>query len=90
LYEKETDTAWIAIIIGEQDARGRGIGALALRYLEDQIKAQGLQRIELGVFDFNTNAIKLYQKSGYQEIGRINDFTFWQGRLWQDIRMENT
>ena len=34
------------------------------------------------------NAIKLYQKAGYTEIGRIKDFVYWQGRLWQDIRME--
>jgi RimJ/RimL family protein N-acetyltransferase len=88
LYNKETNTAWIAIIIGEQDARGKGIGALAMKHVEEQIKAQGFQRIELGVFEFNANAIKLYRKLGYQEIGRINDFTFWQGRRWQDIRME--
>ena len=31
---------------------------------------------------------KLYQKAGYQEICRIPDFTFWQGKMWQDIRME--
>jgi RimJ/RimL family protein N-acetyltransferase len=88
LYKKETSSAWAAINIGEQDARGKGIGTLAMKYLEEQIKAQGFQRIELGVFEFNANAIKLYQKLGYREIGRVNDFTFWQGRLWQDIRME--
>jgi RimJ/RimL family protein N-acetyltransferase len=44
--------------------------------------------MELGVFEFNTHAIKLYEKTGFQEIGRIPDFTFWQGRMWQDIRME--
>jgi RimJ/RimL family protein N-acetyltransferase len=88
LYKKEAGTAWLGIVVGEESARGKGIGALALTYLEEQIKAQGLKRIELGVFEFNTNAIKLYQKLGYQEIGRIDDFTFWQGRLWQDIRMD--
>jgi hypothetical protein len=25
---------------------------------------------------------------GYREIGRIDDFTYWQGKMWQDIRME--
>lgn len=88
LYKKETGTAWIGINIGEESARGKGIGAVALKFLEEQIKAQGLRRIELGVFEFNTSAIKLYKKLGYQEIARIDDFTFWQGKLWQDIRME--
>src|SRR5262245_29634398 len=49
LYKKETGTAWIDIIIGEEIGRGRGIGYLALHYLEKEIKEQGLQRIELGV-----------------------------------------
>jgi len=44
---------------------------------------QGLKRIELGVFEFNTNAINLYQKLGYKDIARINNFT-----CGQDIRME--
>lgn len=88
VYKKESGTAWLGIIIGEEVARGKGIGQRALRYLEEQIKEQGLKRIELGVFEFNTSALKLYQKAGYQEIGRIPDFTYWQGKMWQDIRME--
>jgi RimJ/RimL family protein N-acetyltransferase len=88
LYRKESGTAWIGILIGEEPGRGRGIGSLALQYLESQIRAHGLKRIELGVFEFNTNAMKLYQKLGYQEFARIPNFTYWDGRMWQDIRME--
>jgi RimJ/RimL family protein N-acetyltransferase len=88
LFKKEPGTAWIGIIIGEATARGKGIGQRALQHLEAAIRQQGWKRIELGVFEFNTNAIKLYRKSGYQEIGRIPDFTYWNGKLWQDIRME--
>ena len=88
LYKKETGSAWIGINIGEESARGKGIGIQAMQYLEQEIKAYGLRRIELGVFEFNVNAIKLYKKMGYQEIIRIDDYTFWQGKMWQDIRME--
>ena len=88
LFKDEAGTAWIGIGIGEESARGKGIGFLAMQYLEEQIKRQGLQRIELGVFEFNTKAIKLYQKLGYIEIIRIEDFTYWNGKMWQDIRME--
>lgn len=88
LYKKEAGTAWIGIIIGEEIARGKGIGSLAMKYLEEQIKRQGLKRIELGVFEFNKNAIKLYKKLRYKEIARINDFTCWKDKMWQDIRME--
>jgi len=88
LFMKEAGTAWIGIIIGEQTARGKGIGYLALQYLEEQIKLQGLKRIELGVFEFNKQAINLYQQLGYQEIARIEEYSYWQGKMWQDIRME--
>jgi RimJ/RimL family protein N-acetyltransferase len=88
LYKKEPGTAWIGIIIGEETGRGRGIGFQAIKYMEEQIKAQGLKRIELGVFEFNTSAIKLYQRLGYKEIARIKEFTFWDGKMRQDIRME--
>ncbi|MEO7841580.1 MAG: GNAT family N-acetyltransferase [Anaerolineales bacterium] len=88
VYKKEKGTAWIGITIGEESGRGKGIGYHALQYLEQQIKLQGLKRIELGVFEFNTPAVKLYQKLGYKEIARLEGFTYWQGKMWQDIRME--
>lgn len=88
LLKKVAGTAWIGITIGEAEGRGRGIGFQALQYLEREIAAQGLARIELGVFEFNLAAQSLYRRLGYQEIGRIEDFTYWDGLMWADIRME--
>ncbi|HUF00342.1 MAG TPA: GNAT family N-acetyltransferase [Anaerolineales bacterium] len=88
LYKNETGTAWIGIIVGEETGSGKGIGSRALKYLEEEIKQQSLKRIELGVFEFNPTAFRLYQKAGYTEIARIPNFTYWQGKMWQDIRME--
>jgi RimJ/RimL family protein N-acetyltransferase len=88
LFRKEAGTAWIGIIIGEASARGKGVGTQAMQYLEEQIHNKGLKRIELGVFEFNNKAINLYTNLGYKEIGRFDNFTYWQGRMWHDIRME--
>ena len=88
LLKKESGSAWIGITIGEAEGRGKGIGYQAIQYLEKQIRLQGLTRVELGVFEFNKNAIRLYQKLGYKEIGHIENFTYWEGRMWTDIRME--
>ncbi len=88
MYRKVPGSAWIGITIGESAARGKGIGAIAMAWLETQIAQMGLKRIELGVFEFNHPAISLYRKLGYTEIGRIPDFTYFQDRMWQDIRME--
>ncbi|WP_164667277.1 GNAT family N-acetyltransferase [Virgibacillus doumboii] len=88
LYKKVPGTAWIGITIGEPVGRGQGIGMKAMNFLEQEIKKQGIKRIELGVFEFNNQAYRLYQKLGYKDIGHIDDFTYWQGRMWADIRME--
>ena len=88
LYKKDSPTAWIGITIGEESARGKGLGVEAMQFLEEEIKKAGFKRIELGVFEFNEPAQTLYKKMGYTEIGRIPDFTFWQDKMWTDIRME--
>ncbi len=88
LLRREPGTAWVGITLGEPAVRGRGIGTLAMSFLEEEIRRAGLHRIELGVFVFNEPAIRTYRKLGYQEIGRIPAFTFWQGRMWDDLRME--
>jgi RimJ/RimL family protein N-acetyltransferase len=61
LHKKEPGTAWIGLMIGEASMRGKGLGMKAMDYLEKQIYNQGLQRIELGVFSFNTPAVNLYK-----------------------------
>ena len=88
LYKKEEGTAWLGITIGEKIARGKGVGFSAMQFLEGQIRQRGLKRMELGVFEFNNVAIKLYKKLGFKEIARIDNFTFWKDKMWQDIRME--
>lgn len=88
LYKNEPSTAWIGMGIGEIFGRNKGVGTKALAYLEKKIKSQGLNRIELGVFAFNKPALKLYKKNGYQEIGRIEEFTYWQDKMWTSIHME--
>ncbi|MCC5892829.1 GNAT family N-acetyltransferase [Exiguobacterium sp.] len=88
LYRQEPGSAWLGIVIGETHGRGKGVGTNALRLLEDRLRHQGTPRIELGVFAFNEAAHRLYEKLGYEEIARIEAFTYWDGRLWADIRME--
>jgi len=88
LMKHEPGSAWIGIGIGAASARGKGIGVQAMQHLEDEIRMAGYRRIELGVFEYNVRAIKLYKKMGYEEIGRIENFTYWDGKMWTDIRME--
>ncbi|KUP06898.1 hypothetical protein Q75_06700 [Bacillus coahuilensis p1.1.43] len=88
LARKVAGTAWIGITIGESIGRGKGIGYQALTYLENEIKNEGYKRIELGVFEFNHLAYLLYKKLNYKEFTRIPEFTYWNEKMWADIRME--
>ena len=81
------NTAWAGIVIGEAHARAKGVGKLAFRELERVAKEAGAERLELGVFEYNENAIKFYKSLGYQEIARLPDYTWFNGRKWTDIRM---
>ncbi len=80
-------TAWLSILIGELAAQGKGYGFAAMNAIEKKIIERGATRIELGVFDFNQRAKKLYEKLGYKSLRVIPNFTWWQNRLWSDHRL---
>lgn len=86
--KKTPKTAWIGIGIGEKQARGRGLGKEAMRFLEQEVLAAGGKRIELGVFEFNAPAIGLYEKMNYKRFETIPNFTWWDGQWWSDFRYE--
>jgi RimJ/RimL family protein N-acetyltransferase len=87
LFEALPHTAWFGIIIGEEHARGRGLGHLAMQHLEDLAKTLGAKHAQIGVFEFNAPARRLYEKLGYKELTIIPEFTWWKGKRWSDIRM---
>ncbi|MED1202325.1 GNAT family N-acetyltransferase [Heyndrickxia acidicola] len=65
----------LAIAIGDKDHRGKGLGQhaleLVLTFVFDELN---LHRVQLTVFDYNTRAIKLYEKLGFKHEGRYRDF----------------
>lgn len=66
---------WLAIVIGEQVERGKGYGhaamLLALRYAFEELN---LHRLQLTVFSYNTTAIRLYERLGFQREGIYREF----------------
>lgn len=81
-------SAWFGLVIGEARARGRGVGAAAMRHIEEAARAAGCVRAEIGVFEFNAAARRLYARLGYVEFARLPAFTWWDGRMWADLRLE--
>lgn len=73
------------IDIGDKEAWGKGYGAEAMKLLLDLgFLEMNLHRISLRVFSFNSRAIKLYEKLGFQQEGRSRESIFRDGK-WHDI-----
>lgn len=54
-------------LIGEEDCRGKGVGGKALsEVVKIGFETLKLNKITLGVFDFNTSAIRCYESVGFK------------------------
>jgi len=84
---KEDMTAWISLLIGEAEYRGRGISKIMMDFIEAECRRLGARAIELGVFEYNHRAQSLYLASGYHKIDEIKAFVFNFGSWHSDIRM---
>ena len=72
--DREHLRAEYAIFIGEETARGRGIGSEAARLMTDYgFQQLGLNRIYLYVFASNVRAIASYRSAGFREEGRLRE-----------------
>lgn len=59
-------------LIGEKSYRGKGVGKEVLnKLLKMGFEKFGLHKISLGVFDFNTGAIKCYEGVGFKKEGLL-------------------
>lgn len=72
--DRKHNKAEYGIFIGEDDARGRGVGTAAaklmLRYCFGE---EGLHRVYLRVFATNMQAIRSYEKAGFVREGLLRD-----------------
>jgi RimJ/RimL family protein N-acetyltransferase len=76
------------ITIGEHDAWGHGYGTEATDLmLAHAFRKLTLHRVALTVFEFNTRAIRAYQKCGFTVEGRARQAIFRDGRFWDEIHM---
>lgn len=53
--------------------RGRGLGRLLLTHVEEQTFARA-KNLFACVSDFNTDARRFYERQGYAEVGRLENF----------------
>lgn len=84
---KEGKVAWLSLLIGEGQFRGKGIGRQTMLFLEERARELKCDWAEVGLFEFNEPSFRLMRSAGYEEFARIPEFTYWNGRRWADIRL---
>jgi RimJ/RimL family protein N-acetyltransferase len=76
------------ITVGERDAWGKGYGTEATELmLAHAFTRLALHRVALTVFEFNSRAIRSYEKCGFVVEGRARQAIFRDGQFWDEIHM---
>ncbi len=80
--------SWVGIGIGEPDYRSKGYGTDAMQVIvRYAFRVLNQHRVSLGVFEYNTRAIRSYEKAGFIEEGRLRQWVNRFGRRWDVIYM---
>lgn len=59
--------------------QNKGVGAMTMKHIEAEKKAEGFQTVRLDAFTQNPFALRLYDKLGYVRVGTVD----WRvGRFW--------
>ena len=68
-----------------KEYQGVGLGYQLLKYAIEASRLQDFKRLELTVRTFNTAGVKLYEKVGFQRIGRLNKKVFIDGEFHDEF-----
>ena len=85
--------AWVGLGIGEREFWSKGYGTdmmkLCMQYVFSEL---GLERLSLGLHEYNPRALKSYEKCGFRFEGRTRQDMLREGRrydsLWMGILRE--
>ena len=87
-YDRRCDTATLARVILAPQARGRGLANSLVQLAVDQAFVdENVFRLELNVYDFNTPAIRTYEKVGFVREGIRRQSAPVCGKRWNTVIM---
>ena len=85
--------AWVGLGIGEREYWSRGYGTDMMKICQQYVFGElGLERLSLGLFEYNPRALRSYEKCGFQLEGRTRNDLLREGKrydsLWMGILRE--
>ena len=76
------------VLVGSAAERSRGYGQAMVRaVLAVGFEQLGLQRLGLGVYDFNDKALHCYERCGFQHIGTLRHIVRYEDEYWSSVEM---
>jgi RimJ/RimL family protein N-acetyltransferase len=83
LYARE---AWVGIAIGDRAEQGRGYENDVLNVIvRFAFLELNLNRISLGVFEYNNRVLSVYEKAGFKLEGRERESIYRDGKWWDSL-----
>lgn len=80
--------AWVGLGIGEREFWSKGYGTDMMKicqlYVFDEL---GLERLSLGLFEYNPRALKSYEKCGFRLEGRTRQDLLREGKRYDSLWM---
>ena len=85
--------AWVGLGIGERGFWSRGYGTDMMRLCQQYVFSElGMERLSLGLHEYNPRALRSYEKCGFRLEGRTRQDLMREGRrydsLWMGILRE--
>ncbi len=80
--------AELALWLAAKEIRGLGYGTDAIRtLLPYAFEVVRLDKVHLGVYDFNETGIRSYERVGFRYEGRLRQMLYYEGRYWDEWPM---
>lgn len=87
-YRPKDGTTWIGIAIADNKYWGKGYGSDALKVLINFLFNElNIRKITLGVFSYNTRAVKCYHNLGFKEEGCLKKNLYRDGKYHDELIM---
>src|SRR5215208_4646226 len=85
--------AWVGLGIGERDLWSKGYGTDMMKLCQQYVFAElGMERMSLGLFEYNPRALRSYEKCGFRLEGHSRQEVMREGKrydaLWMGILRE--
>jgi len=78
----------LGVWLASRDLRGLGYGTDAIQtLLPYAFEVTMLEKLHLGVYDFNEGGIRSYERVGFRYEGRLRHMIYYEGRWWDEWPM---